>query len=434
MMKRKNHNKGEGGLKMNKKGMMFWQLALILLSLLISALITTAIVIGVGGWIWNAVAGSDYEPPVDVNESGLMSECVEISNELTERELGSADICSACSLKTLFRAGDRACYWIEDGVDNCIDSLQATVEFNNCEIILTNHFLNGFVTYRIEGAELELSAPSGGIIGHVSNGEIVAQPCEESINCIIVELPEECIESEPEEPVEPSPPVYSPYGVGLVPVCGNGQVETGEECDDGGSCSDNNEICTTIDLINCGEGATCIPQNGDGCSAVCLEENAGGPITLELELPEEIMCNESIINITELFNGSDNYLEDGLVLQLPGDTNLAQMYRHWALGTGEVGGWYNTRISTCAHAGGRWIERYDKWGCYGRTLSTMPDVCGPGGYSQTAEASALCLGVSGTIWECNQHTIGCHYRLETYVGIDTEAEDQHLDTEGNPIE
>jgi hypothetical protein len=60
------------------------------------------------------------------------------------------------------------------------------------------------------------------------------------------------------------------------PVCGNGNVENPETCDDGGLCSDNSAQCFTFDLSACADpfSASCIPQNGDGCDAQCQLEEA----------------------------------------------------------------------------------------------------------------------------------------------------------------
>lgn len=56
------------------------------------------------------------------------------------------------------------------------------------------------------------------------------------------------------------------------PECGNGQVDPGEECDDGGVCSDNGLMACVSDA-DC--GGTCEPVGGDGCSASCLFEGCG---------------------------------------------------------------------------------------------------------------------------------------------------------------
>jgi hypothetical protein len=57
-------------------------------------------------------------------------------------------------------------------------------------------------------------------------------------------------------------------------VCGDGVVQEGEECDDGGRCSDNNARCTLGDLSNCGNPneVNCLPTDGDACNANCETE------------------------------------------------------------------------------------------------------------------------------------------------------------------
>lgn len=72
-----------------------------------------------------------------------------------------------------------------------------------------------------------------------------------------------------------------------IEVCGNGIVDVGEECDDnnttgGDGCS---AMCT---VEECGNGVLDVGEqcddsnttDGDGCSSTCQNENAGGKVTL----------------------------------------------------------------------------------------------------------------------------------------------------------
>ncbi|MDP3899742.1 MAG: PKD domain-containing protein [bacterium] len=52
-------------------------------------------------------------------------------------------------------------------------------------------------------------------------------------------------------------------------LCGNSQLNIGEECDDGKRCENNNNICSTNS--DC-QGSPCVPLGGDGCSAECRIE------------------------------------------------------------------------------------------------------------------------------------------------------------------
>ncbi|HVN88051.1 MAG TPA: hypothetical protein VMW17_24680 [Candidatus Binatia bacterium] len=61
-------------------------------------------------------------------------------------------------------------------------------------------------------------------------------------------------------------------------VCGDGVVDSGEDCDDGGLCTSGDhagEKCpAAVDGgVDCGEGATCQPYGGDGCAANCITES-----------------------------------------------------------------------------------------------------------------------------------------------------------------
>ncbi len=58
------------------------------------------------------------------------------------------------------------------------------------------------------------------------------------------------------------------------PTCGDGVVDGGEECDDGGVCSFGTPAaCTTFDLSACdNEFMFCNTRSGDGCSSFCVNE------------------------------------------------------------------------------------------------------------------------------------------------------------------
>ncbi|MFP6625498.1 MAG: hypothetical protein VCA74_00350, partial [Deltaproteobacteria bacterium] len=58
--------------------------------------------------------------------------------------------------------------------------------------------------------------------------------------------------------------------------CGDGDIQTNEQCDDGGSCvggDDDGDECT--DDADCTGGGTCEPQPGDGCTASCADPVCG---------------------------------------------------------------------------------------------------------------------------------------------------------------
>ncbi|GEM_PF-1371551 len=55
-------------------------------------------------------------------------------------------------------------------------------------------------------------------------------------------------------------------------VCGNGTLDAGEQCDDGGLCTGNNSTPCTSNSDCSVAGGTCAPRSGDGCSATCQDE------------------------------------------------------------------------------------------------------------------------------------------------------------------
>lgn len=72
--------------------------------------------------------------------------------------------------------------------------------------------------------------------------------------------------------------VPSLFSGGSVEYCGDGitNASLGEQCDDGGLCSDNGAVCNVggVGMANClnPSNATCIGQNGDGCDENCQNE------------------------------------------------------------------------------------------------------------------------------------------------------------------
>ncbi|MFH1290707.1 MAG: hypothetical protein ABIH92_04845, partial [Nanoarchaeota archaeon] len=88
-------------------------------------------------------------------------------------------------------------------------------------------------------------------------------------------------------------------------VCGDGVVQDGEGCDDGGICDDNGASCTLGDLSNCENPSevNCIPEGGDGCTADCGLEAVPVPGKGKIALsPEE---EESILEIIRRLLGFD---------------------------------------------------------------------------------------------------------------------------------
>ena len=70
------------------------------------------------------------------------------------------------------------------------------------------------------------------------------------------------------------------FSGGSVEYCGDGIINgsLGEQCDDGGLCSDNGNECGTVafpGVTNCANAnASCVPQNGDGCNENCQNEGS----------------------------------------------------------------------------------------------------------------------------------------------------------------
>ena len=85
-------------------------------------------------------------------------------------------------------------------------------------------------------------------------------------------------------------------------VCGNRVIESGEECDFGGVCSDNGASCTTYNLSGCRnpETATCRPQAVAGCDKRCLNsgsvhEGIDPPTTGSYQLIQTLADGETYV-------------------------------------------------------------------------------------------------------------------------------------------
>ncbi len=62
-------------------------------------------------------------------------------------------------------------------------------------------------------------------------------------------------------------------------ICGNGQLAPTEQCDDGGLCSNNTTVCTSDAFCSYyGANPPCTKRNGDGCNAQCETEYCGDGI------------------------------------------------------------------------------------------------------------------------------------------------------------
>jgi cysteine-rich repeat protein len=61
-------------------------------------------------------------------------------------------------------------------------------------------------------------------------------------------------------------------------ICGNAIVEVGEQCDDGGTCSDNLSVSCNKDTDCKAPSAQCRPRSDDSCSSVCKKEVCGDGI------------------------------------------------------------------------------------------------------------------------------------------------------------
>ena len=64
----------------------------------------------------------------------------------------------------------------------------------------------------------------------------------------------------------------------LESICGDGNLEGVEACDDGAECNDGTS-CTTPGSICGSDGSTCAPRSGDGCTALCVVEFCGDGVT-----------------------------------------------------------------------------------------------------------------------------------------------------------
>jgi len=96
-----------------------------------------------------------------------------------------------------------------------------------------------------------------------------------------------------------------------LPTCGDKVIDAVEQCDDGGICSDNGASCDTGDLSKCGTPslATCIPQDGDGCSANCSNEvfdnNFNNSGSYNINNANISVIDESDDNVFKIRNSSE---------------------------------------------------------------------------------------------------------------------------------
>ncbi len=80
--------------------------------------------------------------------------------------------------------------------------------------------------------------------------------------------------------------------------CGNGRLEEGEECDDGGMCIGGSQSGQPCMFGTC-PGGYCEPQGGDGCSTTCTAERIVNacfqPLPLDVEL-DTVSANVIVVS------------------------------------------------------------------------------------------------------------------------------------------
>lgn len=92
--------------------------------------------------------------------------------------------------------------------------------------------------------------------------------------------------------------------------CGDGFVAGFEICDDGGACAGGTHCTTDAECVAAGDGDTCAPQAGDGCSATCeLEPGAvcptpGAPCGRST-------CGDGVVEGTEECDDGNRQIGDG---------------------------------------------------------------------------------------------------------------------------
>ena len=88
-------------------------------------------------------------------------------------------------------------------------------------------------------------------------------------------------------------------------TCGDSLIGIGEECDDGGFCNVNPQKCTNSNYcVANGYGSTCVPRDGDGCSAFCLLTNCTVNSVSTSCPPGQVCGKGDKINVTVQYSGN----------------------------------------------------------------------------------------------------------------------------------
>ncbi len=95
--------------------------------------------------------------------------------------------------------------------------------------------------------------------------------------------------------------------------CGNGKIDPGEECDDGGVCSEEpTRKCTDDSFCQDRDSGICITKSGDGCSATCKATNCSiNQVTLS-GCAGGVCGKGNTITVSTYFSGSNCSLANRL--------------------------------------------------------------------------------------------------------------------------